>query len=305
MKIKFQKIAATVAVLICFISSNVYAAALMLTTSSGDFDTIILEGNSSPTVGIIFINGRGQPVDGAVVSELRISMNNSGYTTLAFANAEPAAGTTFADYVADAESGTSTVFPEMHERIQAALAHFEGLGIQQVIIAGFSLGARFASEFVARETSDVDIDIVGLVGLGMYSMQSTTPGEIDYAPDALNLVTTLDEVDLPVLDIYGDNDFFADDATDRPNAYVNGGGQPANYTQTELDCPDAVIGLDCHVFGDSDDGLKGSDDSPLETAVRDWIEDLAPLSTPLPEPGTLMLMLVGLLGLGVRHYKTK
>jgi pimeloyl-ACP methyl ester carboxylesterase len=226
-----------------------------------------------------------------VVRQLRYSLNNSGYTTLSIENPTPAdangngIATDFSDYVADVQ-GANTVFPEMHARVQASIDHFESLGVEQVVIAGFSLGSRFATEYVARGQQAGDLPVAGLLGVGMYGTSI----------DPLNISLTLDELSVPVLDIFGDVDFNAvNTAAARRAAY---GGNAADYTQVVLDCPDNIVGRDCHALRG---GLKGADDRPLETTVRNWMRQVAPLS--VPEPATLSLMLLGIAGMGLRSRK--
>ena len=151
--------------------------------------------------------------------------------------------------------------------------------VNRIVVAGFSLGSRLATAHVARGQQAGDLPIIGLIVLGMRANSI----------DPLNPGTTLDEVFVPVLDIFGDGDTPAAlTALARVNAY---GGAPADYTQIVLDCDAALSVQECHQFNN---GLKGADDRPLETAVRNWITDIAPI----PEPDTLAILVLGLAGLG-------
>ena len=84
---------------------------------------------------------------------------------------------------------------------------------------------------------------------------------------------------MPVLDVFGNMDSNAvNTAADRRGAF---GGNAGEYTQVQLTCPAGVEGHDCHKLS----GLKGTDDQPLETTVRNWIQHVAPLLVPDPPPG--------------------
>ena len=102
---------------------------------------------------------------------------------------------------------------------------------------------------------------------------------------------------MPVLDIFGDADTNAvNTAAERRLAY---GGNTTDYTQVMLDCPAGATASDCHKLRGNN--LKGADDRPLETTVRNWMQKVAPIS--VPEPATWMLMMAGLLGIGLHGRK--
>lgn len=238
--------------------------------STETFDACLLAGAGTPTVGVVLMHGRTSSPDGPVVNELRTSLQTAGYTTLSIEN--PAADPVTDDrrfspgYTTDV-AGANYAFPEAYARVKAAINHLQGLGVTQVVVMGFSMGSRFSAATVARISSP-SIPIIGLVGVGMYNSGGGN------GIDPLDPDFTLDEVSVPVLDIYGDADTNAvTDSTGRASAYNLGSG--TSYTQVELDCAGGLTTNECHKLM----GLKGSDTDPLEMTVNGWMACKAPLIT--------------------------
>lgn len=269
------------------------ATPISLSTASGSFGGEFLAGTGSPKVGVILMHGRGLTPNSAVTRQLRYSLNNDGYSTLSIENPVPfdyngnLNPTDFSDYVADITTGTDYVFPETYARIRSASAYLQSLGVEQIVLSGFSLGSRLVTAHVARGQQAGDLPIVGLLNVGMYGTSI----------DPLNVVLTLDEVTVPVLDIYGDKDTNAvTTAADRVAAY---GGVPSDYVQVVFECPEITSDYsvnDCHKLRGNN--LKDAYDRPLETTARLWIQAVAPLQASVPEPGTGLLMMLGLGVLG-------
>lgn len=226
------------------------------------FSGELLETDCAKT-GVVMYHGRGSTPTGSVVEEIRNTLFRAGYTTLSIENPLPASGKTdFTSYVTDVD----TVFVEAYARMRMAINYLQSLGVEQVVVAGFSLGSRFATAHVARGQID-ELPILGLIGVGMYGN----------SVDPLNVSETLDELTVPVLDIYGDADSKAvSSAAARLGAYAG-----LSYSQTKLFC---LSGLNCHQL----EGLKGNDSLPLEITINAWMQAVAPASvlstcgTPLP-----------------------
>ena len=238
--------------------ANAVVVNLSSTAEGGNsnFTGELLETSCART-GVVMFHGRGLSPTGPVTQELRTSLQRAGYTTLAIDNPIPLNNQTdFTSYVNDVGSD-NYVFPEAYARMRTAINHLQSLGVEQVIVAGFSLGSRLAAAHVARGQID-ELPVVGFIGVGMYG-NSIEP---------LNVSTTLDEISVPVLDLYGDVDTAAaDTAADRLSAYNTGTGM--GYTQTALTCVGGTT--NCHQL----EGIRGSDTQPLETNVNAWMQAVA------------------------------
>ncbi|WP_455204832.1 DUF3530 family protein [Kaarinaea lacus] len=244
---------------------------------SDNFTGLLLEGSGNPDVGVVLMHGREAHPDGAVVNQLRHAINSAGYTTLSIDN--PHAGVDvnnnnnfrdFADYVADVSSQAPDepyAFPEAYARVRTAIGHLESLGIEKVVVLGFSMGSRFGAAHVDRGHSDQLLPIVGFVGVGMYAT----------SVDVLNHANTLPGISVPVLDLYGDDDSnAADTETNRTGAY---GGEALDYSVVVLDCAPGLTVNECHKLT----GLKsvnGEVCRPLENEVLSWLTTTVPLAMP-------------------------
>lgn len=243
------------------------------------FNGLLLESTANSNVGVVLLHGRNGNADGVVVSELRNSINTLGYTTLSIDEPVPAAGTGFSKYVDDV-NGANTVFPELYARVRTAVNELATRGIDEVVLLGFSLGGRMASAHVARGQVD-ELPIIGMIGIGMYGNSI----------DPLNAALTLDEISVPVLDIFGDNDTSAvSTAAARLSAYNSGNG--TNYTQTMIECIDPLTNCVPHNFF----GYRGAGNPVLETEVNNWLSLNAPVSA-VPVPAAVWLFGSGLIGL--------
>lgn len=313
-------------------------------TSGGDaFNGLLRTG--SRNIGVVLLHGRnvfleGSPwrnnPNGPVVSELRTHLNDLGFTTLSIetpnvapvddANSNDRAD--FGEYEANEPAFTAQTFA----RINASISELGGLGIKEIILAGFSMGSRYATAATAAADQGVlgnSLDIVGLIGVGMasgigISDPTTGPNDIHGYGSLTNLPLI---TSIPTLDIFGDQDpgVAGSFAADRLAAY---GGNPNDYTQASITCPDfqnttyyfrrdgaittanLYTGNRCHQLLDGylqgtnpdtfllDVDVSGSANSPFETVVTAWVSE----QFAVPEPGSLVLFITGFLIINVSTF---
>ena len=323
------------AALVITITGVTQAATISLNTGTETFNGLLLEGNNNPNVGVIFFHGRGQNPNGDVVRHLRQSLNTDGYTTLSIDNPVPSSGPSFSSYLSDESAIESRVFSYFNAAVDSLVA--SNNNIDKIVIAGFSLGSRFATATAAAWEQGLlgvnsNVELAGLLGVGMYS----NIGTIDASTSSnINVFDTINNLGLispiPVLDMYGNLDSSAANfAADRMNAFT---GNASSYTQAALGCPDfnntstsyytrnqgvavAYTENRCHQLRNgflteadatnntnADVVLRGSANAPLESTASAWMASNVPLST-VPVPGAIWLFGSGLLGLiGVARRK--
>lgn len=320
---------------------------VVLSTAASSFNGLLRDEGSE--VGVILMHGRNTAFDGSpmvhhpnavVVKQLRTQLSGLGYSTLSIETPDlPLAAdrngnnrADFFEYAANEDALTADVFG----RINAAIDELAARSVNRIVLAGFSMGSRYATAATAAAQLGLlgnSRDIVGLIGAGMVSsLAGSTPTTGAPASVAdINGYDTLGNlrfVDLPVLDVYGDLDSnAATTAAARRAAYA---GTLAGYTQLSLTCPDftrqpyyfkrngAVTLANtytenrCHQLRNGytydagagtfsfDAGLVGNPDRPLELGVTNWMAVnngfAATTTATVPAPSGAMLLVAGLLG---------
>ncbi len=190
--------------------------------------------------GALILHGRGLHPDWEdTVYPLRTGLAEQGWTTLSLQLPVLEKGAKYYDYV--------PLFAEAGKRIQAGIRHLKQQGISPITLVAHSCGAHMAMQWV-RDYGDADI--AAYVGLGM---GATDLGQTMADP------LPLDKMQVPVFDVYGENDFPAvlKMAPLRWNQ-ITTAGNPASAQRM---LPDAD-----HDFKDKDDALVG--------AVSTWLNAL-------------------------------
>lgn len=158
------------------------------------FTALLLEGTDRPQTGVILLHGRNGNPNGAVVGFLRKALNHAGYWTLSLANPIPKAGDEFPNYVADL-GAENYVFPEAFARVRAGMAALQQRGVERCVLAGFSMGGRMMTAFLAGGGKG-PLSVKGLIALSI-GVNGSGP---------LNTINTLGSVAVPVLDVCGEGD---------------------------------------------------------------------------------------------------
>lgn len=231
------------------------AADLQLNLSSKEhggqdlFKGLLLQGNGPQRRGVILMHGRNAHPDGVIVSLMRKRLQAIGYTTLSIANPIPKAGDEFPNYVSDIK-GENYVFREASARIDASVAKLTKRGVKEILLVGFSMGARLLAAHLAQRRASTH-PIKGIVIL--------SGGTNGAGP--LNVASSLQQIQLPVLDVCGQGDAdVASTAEARKSAYES--GKETKYSQVVL--PGAVP----HNFA-------GHEEVLVKT-VHSWITSVAP-----------------------------
>lgn len=189
----------------------------------------------------LILHGRGLHPDWeTVVKPLRTGLAESGWHTLAIQLPVLDREATYYDYL--------PVLAEAGPRIDAALAHLAAQGYPRPAIVAHSCGVHMAMHWL--ETRGDDARISAFVGVGMGATDHGQPMRRAYP---------LDRLRIPVLDIYGGNDYPSVKATAmQRRAAIQRAGHPHSRQQV----------------------LEGADHyarqkSPaLLDAIRNWLADL-------------------------------
>ena len=159
----------------------------MLNDGDRDFMSIYTEAESSNKAAII-IHGRGFHPDWVdTVQPLRVGLVEHGWNTLSIQMPVLAKDAKYYDYV--------PIFDEAIPRIQAAIDYLRSAGNQQIAIVAHSCGVHMSMHYLKKQG---DKELVAYVGIGM--------GATDYQ-QPMREPFPLDDLSVPVLDIYGADDY--------------------------------------------------------------------------------------------------
>jgi len=137
---------------------------------------------------VIVLHGVGVHPDWPdVVYPLRVQLAGRGWHTLSVQMPILRNEAGYQEYV--------PLFPEIAPRMQAAIAFLKGKGVNNIVVAGHSLGSTMAAYYLANHPA---AGVRALVAVGVSGIQFG-----DNKPGYFN---SLSRLKLPVLDIYGSED---------------------------------------------------------------------------------------------------
>ncbi len=168
-----------------------------------------------------------------VIQPLRVEMAARGWHTISIQMPVLANEASHDDY--------APLFIEVPPRIDAAVAHLQNIGIEDIVLVGHSLGSLMTSYYLSTSTNDA---IKGFVAIGMPGGSSN---------DQMNSLKTLPKIRVPILDLYGSNDL--PDVLENIRAKQQA-VKRANIEQIEVEGAN-------HFFDDYEDQLVNS--------VNDWL----------------------------------
>lgn len=189
---------------------------------------------------MIVVHGIGvHPNWEQVVRPIRVEMAESGWRTLSIQMPILRNDATSEEY--------APLFEEVPQRFAAAIQHLKSKGAERIVIAAHSLGAAMSSWYLA---DDVSGDISALVVIGMNADAESEP---------VDTAMALRRIQVPVLDIYGEEDLPAVVSTSAIRADAAHSGGNTDYRQVR------IAGAD-HFF-------EGHEE-PLLTQIQDWLTGL-------------------------------
>ena len=200
------------------------------------------------------------PDSPAVIAPLRRELPKRGWSTLAVQL--PSSGET--------KEGDIALLDQTPERIKAAIAFLRTKDITRIVLIGHGQGATLGATFLAN---DPQSGIGALIGIGMSAEKAPEP--------RLQLITALEKIPLPILDIYGSRDEDSSrTSTERRNAAVSARAttpgitakRPASalpYRQIEIPGTD-------HFFTASD--------NILTKRITGWLKKYAATAPSSPQP---------------------
>lgn len=171
------------------------------------------EGESRGTV-VLLHNMGGHPNWHAVIGPLRRELLEHGWSTLSLQM--PVLG---------GECGGrehAVLLNDSPGRLDAALTFLEQQGEQNVVLLGHGLGAIMASAYLVERPLH---QVRGLAALGLYMLRYTDP--------RMYAANYLDQLQLPILDIFGSGDVLVANARDARQLAASLGKNEA-YKQIEI-----------------------------------------------------------------------
>lgn len=144
----------------------------------------------------ILIHGRGLHPDWpAVVNPLRTELPDHGFSTLSMQMPVLPKGSVFKHY--------SVILDEAGPRIEAGISHLQQLGYKRIHLIAHSCGAQMTMRWLDNGGGK-QLDSLILVSLGMKKYS----GHFGHKPP-------LAQQRIPLLDVYGEQDFLAKSAAER------------------------------------------------------------------------------------------
>jgi len=211
--------------------------AIWLNDGKSEFLGIYTKAEEDKGRAVIVMHGTGiHPDWQQVIQPLRVGMTEHNWNTLSIQMPILPNEAEYPEY--------APLYDEVAPRINAAIEYLKKNGSTEIALIGHSQGAAMAAYYLSTTKQAVD----GFVAIGMAA----------FADDPrMDSIKALEKINVPVLDIYGDDDLegIMKSVDDRAAAAKKAGNK--SYTQVE------VAGSN-HFFDDKEEQLV--------EVVADWLE---------------------------------
>lgn len=196
--------------------------------------------SATPKGAVILLPGMGAHPDWpGVIHNLRVKLPAHGWSTLSLQMPLLASSSRAAAY--------APLFGVAGARIQAGIAFLHKQGVRHIVLLGHGLGAAMGAWFIAQHRN---AGIETFVGISMGASSQAA---------RLNTPTQLSKIHIPVLDLYGSQDYRSVTASAGARATAARRAGNKNYRQQE------IAGAD-HFFA----GFQGE----MVRDVRGWLRHI-------------------------------
>jgi pimeloyl-ACP methyl ester carboxylesterase len=192
--------------------------AVWLNDGKSDFLGIYTEAQEDKGRAVILMHGTGiHPDWQQVIQPLRVGLTEHGWNTLSIQMPILANDADYLDY--------APLYDEVAPRIDAAIKYLKDSGSKDIVLIGHSQGSAMTAYYLSTTKQDTRANVKGFVAIGMAA----------FADDPrMNSIKALEKIQLPVLDLYGNEDLDSIMASVSLRAGAAKKAGNNNYTQIKI-----------------------------------------------------------------------
>jgi pimeloyl-ACP methyl ester carboxylesterase len=211
--------------------------AIWLDDGTSKFLGIYTEAGNDKNRAVIVMHGTGiHPDWQQVIQPLRVGLTEHDWHTLSIQMPILPNEAEYSDY--------APLYDEVAPRIDAAIGYLQDNGIEKIVLIGHSQGAAMTAYYLSSSKQKLD----GFVAVGMGA----------FAEDPrMNSIKALENIKIPILDIYGDDDL--EDIMKSVKARAEAANKAGNQDYTQVE-----VAASNHFFDDTEEALV--------EAVAAWLE---------------------------------
>ena len=213
--------------------------AVWLNDGTSEFLGIYTEAEEDKSRAVIVMHGTGiHPDWQQVIQPLRVGLTEHNWNTLSIQMPILPNEAEYPEY--------APLYDEVAPRINTAIKYLQDNGSNNIVLLGHSQGATMTAYYLSTSKQDVN----GFVAIGMAS----------FADDPrMNSIKVLEKINVPVLDLYGDEDL--EDILNSSSARAESANKAGNKNYTQVKLPGSN-----HFFDGKEDELVES--------VAGWLDRL-------------------------------